>query len=370
MKKNLLIMILTLTLFLSGCYNYKDINKMIFVTAIGIDIDEKNNPVVYAEAFLTNRTATEDKGTEEKTVFKGTGDTIFEAVRNINLSTSYKLNYTQNKAIIFSERAAKYGLDNFIDILDRDQEFLMRQYMFVCADDLIDVLKTQVAEENFVGIFLSDLILNYQIQSKGSKLRFDEYLVNRGIDNNIDVINFLEKTRHTPNYRLSIKGLAVIQNDKLIGELSPKEAKYYNFFMGTLKVGDIVIPHPRHEEKFITLEVVKNRTRTNVSMEEERININKTINIKVSLGEAQKDVYISNKEERNTLARYAEKEIKKGCRKLYEKYYEKGIDLFNFEKEILTKYSREDLENVLENIDLYIDVNVDIEGSSDTTDFY
>ncbi len=113
------------------------------------------------------------------------GGYYFEAIRNINLGSSYKLNYSQNKAIIFSERAAKYGLDNFIDLLDRDQEFLMRQYMFVCADDLLDVLDTKIAEEKFVGVFLSDLILNYQIQSKGSKLRFDEYLVNRRLGNRV-----------------------------------------------------------------------------------------------------------------------------------------------------------------------------------------
>lgn len=51
MKKIILIMILALIIFLSGCFNYNDINKVIFVTAIGIDIDEKNRPIVYAEVF-------------------------------------------------------------------------------------------------------------------------------------------------------------------------------------------------------------------------------------------------------------------------------------------------------------------------------
>ncbi len=370
MKKVILAIALISTNFLMGCFNYNDINKVIFVTAIGIDIDKENRPIVYAEAFLTNRNITEDKGTEEKTIFKGTGDTIFEAIRNINLGTSYKLNYSQNKAIIFSKRAAEYGLDNFIDILDRDQEFLMRQYMFVTSDDLMDVLNTKVVEENFVGIFLTDLILNYQIQSKVSKLRFDEYLVNRQMESSVDLINFLEKTKHTPNDRLTIKGLAVIQNDKLVGELNPKEAKYYNFFMGTLKVGDISIPHPEYEDKFITLEVIKNRTKLKVFDEGESINIYKTINTSVSFAEAQEGVKISNREERETIEKYAEKEIKARCRKLYEKYYAKDIDIYNLKREISIRYPKEDLTDILYNVNLYIDVNVNLEGSSDVTDFY
>lgn len=138
MKK--LICILVVALLLTGCFNYADINWIVFVTSIGIDIDENNKTILYAEAFTGLRG---DGGTESegRIVFRSTGDTIFEAIRNLHLSSSLRLNFTQNKAIIFSEKAAKYGLDNFLDTLIRNEELLVRQFIYVSKMDLEDIVE-------------------------------------------------------------------------------------------------------------------------------------------------------------------------------------------------------------------------------------
>ncbi len=225
-------------------------------------------------------------------------------------------------------------------MFERDQEFLVRQYMFICEDPM-DILTTEVAEEQYVGVFLSDLILNNQIQSRESNLRFDEYLINRRIKNKVELINYLEKTCYDSNERLFIKGLAVIQNDKLVGKLDLKEANYYSFFNESLITGNISIPHYEDENKFISLEIVRNKTKL--------------------------DIF---KEEREIIEKYTEEKIKKGCEELYKKYCIKGVDIFNLKENISIKYPKENLENLLNNLHLHVHVNVDLEGSSDVTNFY
>ena len=43
---------------MTSCFSYRDINKLLFVTAIIIDVDDNNNPILYAEAFKGIRGAT------------------------------------------------------------------------------------------------------------------------------------------------------------------------------------------------------------------------------------------------------------------------------------------------------------------------
>ncbi len=369
MNRKILAITLVCSLFLSGCFNYKDINKILLVTAIGIDIDENKHPIIYTECFIPKRAGGADLASEEQVIFKGKGKTVFEAIRNINLSSSYKLNYTQNKAIIFSERAADYGIDNFIDLLDRDQEFLMRQFMFVCKGDFEKLLRTKLKEEAFLGIFLPDLVANQALTSKASKLKFDEFLVRRKLGSNVNVINLIKRREDTPDPRISIEGLAVIQDDKLVGQLTTDEGKYFNFFQNTLKSTDIEVTNPEHMDKLVTLEIFKSKSKTNISYDGNTIDLYKTINIRTIFAESQKSIHLSDNEERKKISQYAESNVEEGCKRLYKKYAKMNIDLFNVQNEFQRKYPTAKVNNVLNLLNVNIDANVTIDNSSDTTNF-
>lgn len=57
MKKTIIILSISLFLsfFVMGCFQYKDINRTLFATAIVIDIDNSENTVVNVEAFVSSR---------------------------------------------------------------------------------------------------------------------------------------------------------------------------------------------------------------------------------------------------------------------------------------------------------------------------
>ena len=100
---------------------------------------------------------------------------MFEAVRNMNATSSYKLNYTQNKAIIFTQKAAEFGLDNFIDFLDRDQELLIRPYIAVYLGDPEKLIKLNILQEKYIGFFIMHLIENVGASSRAVKLSLNEF---------------------------------------------------------------------------------------------------------------------------------------------------------------------------------------------------
>jgi len=230
MKK--IIYILILTLFLTGCFNYRDVNRIIFVTALCIDIDEDYNPVLYVEAFSSTRTTGAPSGDETKILFKGTGKTVFEAIRNITNTAAVKLNYTQNKALIFTEKAAEYGLDHFLDVLFRDQEFLVRQFVYITNVDIEELLKIELKEETFIGVFLADLSENKPARTKKASMRIDELYISRKLGSKINGISLIETEKSDLVNRVDINKLAILNEDKLIDILKYDETFIY-FLMTT-----------------------------------------------------------------------------------------------------------------------------------------
>jgi len=371
MKK--IIYILISTLFLTGCFNYRDVNRIIFVTAVCIDIDEDNNPVLYVEAFSSTRTTGAPSGEETKVLFKGTGKTIFEAIRNITNTAAVKLNYTQNKAIIFTEKAAEYGLDHFLDFLLRDQEFLVRQFVYITNIDIEKLLKIELKEETFIGMFLADLSENKPARTKKPSMRIDELYVARKLGSQINGISLIEEETSNIINRVDINKLAILKEDKLIDILKYDETFIYFVMINNLSMGYLRVNNPDAEGKFIDLEILKTKTKTKINYDGgDTIDVIKEVSMKTTIAEVQGHFDIFTIEKRDALQREAEKGIVDSAMELYEKYKEKDIDIYNLKRDIDIKYPNANLDedNILNSINFIIKPDVFIEGSTDVLNFY
>jgi len=371
MKKT--IVILVLSLFLTGCFNYRDINRLVFVTSLCIDIDEDDNIILYAEAFSSSRGTGQAAGEETRVLFKGSGETVFEAIRAMSTTSSYKLNYTQNKAIIFSEKAAKYGLNKFIDVLIRDQEFLVRQFIYISTIELEELLKIELAEETYLGIFLFDLSDNMPARTRDPQMRVDQFFVSRKLGSKVNGLSLIHKAESVLDDRVEINTLAVMNEDKMIDVLDYDETFFYNILTDNLQLGYIKIPNPDAEGSLITLEILKSRAKTHINYDGgNTVDIKKEVNIRTTIASAQEQFNISNVAKKEKLEALAEDHIKQGATAVYERFEEDDIDIYNLQRAIDQKYpnANVDKDNILKSINLSIDVNVFIEGSTDVVDFY
>jgi spore germination protein KC len=369
MRKKLICLMLVITILMTGCFSYKDINRILFVTGILIDLDEKNNIVLYSEAFVSTRSSGDRMGNEERIIFKSNGETFMKAAGGINLRSTFRLNYTQNKAIIFTERAAKYGLDNFIDGLYRDQQTLLRQYLFIYPGEPEKFMNVELKEEPFIGIFLADLIQNQKVTSVAMRRRLDEYLNNRLMGSTVDAINIIDIDKSQLNERIFVNGAAVIKDDKMVGRLDNEESYLYNLLKKTVKLGTIILPNPEHKDKFITLRILNSKTKDSLDYDGSKVILKKNIVIRTSFGETQKSIHILNDEEREAIIKDAEDKVKNQCIKLFNDYKEKGIDLLDVQNKFDRKYPNTNIKDVINIVELNLSVKVYMEGSTDTTDF-
>lgn len=368
MKIKLVHIFLFMTFILVGCSSYRDINEVVFTTAIVVDIDDHHNPIVYMETFHTFRN--DESNTDEGTriVLKGKGNTIFEAIRNLNHSANFKVNVTQNNAIIFTEKAAKYGLDNFLDFLIRDQELLLRPYIMICKDKPAILLETRIKQERFLGFYLEELLRNKVVSPNVGTQKLYEYANQRASGNNVEVMGILKAGKDVePD--IAIEEGAVLENDKMIGELSKKELITYNFLAGNIKTGLIIVPNPQHEDKYVTLEIVKNKTKTNVEYDGSTIYLKKNFKIRFTLGEAQQSINLNSEKVRKELEQQVRLELLGRCKKLFQKWKDNDVDIFHVKEAFERKYPNTKVDDVIANTTLKIDFSMYIEGSSDVENF-
>lgn len=367
-KKILVISCIVLNCFImSSCFSYKDINKVMFITSLLIDVDNGGNPVLYAEAFKGIRGGAE-QGTDVRILFKATGKTIFEAVRNMNSTSSYKLNYTQNKAIIFTQKAAEFGLDNYIDFLDRDQELLIRPYVAVFIGDPEKLMKLKIEQEKYIGTFLVQLIENIGASSRAVVLSLNQFYNQRTMGDRSSVVTIIDITKDDLQPKLQVNGGAVVKDDVMIDRLSREEGQGFNFLVNAIDGGTLEVTNPSDINKFVTLEIKKSKTKTEISYYDNIIHLKKNINVRVDFGEAQKHIMLS-KENIKKIEEKAESNIKKACNDVFQKYKDMGIDIFDITEEFHAKYPNINIQDIISHTELKVEAEVEIMNTGDVRNF-
>jgi spore germination protein KC len=371
MKKvvSLLLICIFSSVSLCGCFSYNDINRLLFATAVIVDIDKDNRPIIYIEALKPFRSASASSEQGQRLILKGTGKTVYEAMRDIHLSTSFKLNYTQNKVIMFTGRASEHGIDNWLDIFERDQEFVIRPYMTVTNENPEDLLNLESIKDDYLGIFIKRLIDNEGASTRSVRLAINEYLNRRLIGSETCVVTTIGLKKNSPEPIIEIAGGAILQDDRLKAILPRADGQGYNFLMNTLKTGSLEISNPEHDDSFVSLNILRTRTITDLTYDGKVINLKKTILVKTNIEEIEKDLSLNNQ----YLAKVketSEDNIKRACMRVFEEYKEDNLDIFEVKETLERKYPKVKLEDPLKITELQVIVNENIEGSPDTQDFW
>lgn len=360
MKKRILAIICLCSFLFGGCFNYKDIDKVIFATAVIIDIDENKNTLLYVEGFRAKKEQS-DSIQGQRLILKGKGKTVFEAVRNLASITSFKVNYGQNKVLMFTERTLKYGLDNFTDFFDRDEETLLKPYIVMLNGEPEKILTCELKSEQYIGTFIDQLVKNIKTSSRVTLSSFNEYLNKKNFINNCNIIPIigLSKEKVGAGDSLQIMGDAVIKDEKLVAGIELNEGQGYNFLMNNIKSGSLEVTNPKEKDKFVSLEIRNSKTNTKLKKEGDKIILDKYIDVSVILSEIQKELVVDDKTLLE-LKSYAEKNIKMYSISIFNKFKEKGIDIFNIGEDVYRKYGINMGDNSIKNAQLKLSVNVNI----------
>lgn len=360
MKKIIIAIIIAPSVIFAGC-GYRDINNLSLVIATYVDYDESNNnAIVYIEAFKPLRSSSTQAESDTKIYLKGTGKTISGALNNISLSSDYKLDFSQNKIIIYSKKLAQHGFDNFVDRFDRRQDFPYTAYIAIYDGESNTLFATDIKQEKYMSIFLRHLFMNANLNYSGFVTDIHQFFNRRFIGNHINVLPIILTNIQSGSTGMTINKYAVIKNYKLIGELSREEAFTLNLLTANKKIGYIETTNPVSSDTYITLNISKKNLKTNIQYDDNKIRVKKEITIHTSLWEVQGGLNLT-KQNIKQIECNAEAEITEKAMKLFEDYKKNNIDILNVTDEFNRKYQFKSMD-ILNNSFLELKVNVTVDN--------
>ncbi|ARF18777.1 Ger(x)C family spore germination protein [Sporosarcina ureae] len=322
MKKYILVL-LVLTLFLSGCWDRRELNELGITMALGID-KVKNEYQVSAQVIVPSEVSLNASlGRSAVTLYQASGETVYEAFRKMTKNSPRKIYAGHLRILVIGEELAKEGISESLDLLARDWE-LRSDFYVVVAEDLAasEVLNVTTAiesipankmfnalktsERNWAGtegIILDDLLTNLTSDGKEAILTGIKVIGDKEIGSSKQNVESI-----TPSTRLQYDGLAVFKEDQLVGWLTEEESRGYSDITNNVHKTVTAIPCPKEGQ--IAIEVLDFNTSMKGSINKGEPEVDLHIQVKGNVGEVQCSIDLTKPETMNELQRIYEKEVK------------------------------------------------------------
>lgn len=361
-KASVLLSLLILPLLLTGCFDYHDINKVTFPTSIIFDVDDLGQEIVYLDCIKPYRSTNDSSDKGRRIIYKGVGKTALEALNDINRASSFKLDYTQTRAYIFTEKASRKGIKKFLDLINNNSEFSMKPSAFVYYGDVEELLKTVSTDEEYLGLFLNDLVGKEKYNPRAVKSNINYYLSNILMGSNTALLTSISLEDNAIDKKIQIQGSSIFKDNVLVEKIDIENSLIYNIMMGNAKSGTLEISNPESKENFITLQILDSSMKDKLEFQGGKYKLIKDVNVEVSVSEIQGELivdanaldYIKVNEEAY-ISGYAEY--------LFNKYKKQNLDIFDIDRLAEMYYPNENIDNPLSVTEVEVNTKLIIKGT-------
>jgi spore germination protein KC len=344
-KRILLSLMITMLIFVTGCWNSRELDTLAIVVGMGIDKSGDQYKVSVQVVEPSEVAGKKGAGAAPVVTYQATGTSIFEALRRITTVSPRKMYMSHLRILIFGESLAREGIGNALDFLSRDHEVRTDFYIVVArqvnAEDALKVLThlekipsfkiftmlktSEVAWAPTTTVTLDRLIT--ELVSEGrhpviTGLRVEGEQETGGSKKNIETIDSPVKLYNS--------GMAVFRGDKQIGWLNEDESTTFTFIRDEVKstVGSISCPEG---EGKISVEVIRSKTKVKGSVNDGQPRIDIEIRPEVSVAEVQCSVDLTKAETitllENLVDRKLEDYIKTNIKRVQKNF---KVDIFGF----------------------------------------
>ena len=351
MKK--IILLIFLTFICTGCYNYKELNELGIVSAMGIS---KDGDLYNLDIQLLNVLDSEKSGLNKSpiTVISGQGETIFEAARSMNKKTSKVFFLADVDYVFLDQSVLNDGLDEIMDFLIRDTRLSLNFLVVTSTENKsLDILSSISHFDTNSANNLYDAVMNSEIRYGGINSLHVRELINnyyaKGKDTIFPNVYIKDTTKSSENKSLEdsksesnveVKNMVFFKDKEAI-ELTDEETKGVNFLRNKIKNATLTI---ECDGGYFTIETLESKMKL-----KSKLNIDQ-LNVKGSVG--AEIVYYGCKDNLDnvgvlkSISKKAEKEIESYITKAFNKSKKYNYDFLGLGNYIYkNNYKYFDFEN-------------------------
>lgn len=174
--KRIIAVILIISLFLSGCEYSTEPDEKSFVTAIGVD---KGTEYRLRFTFVfTSPSPREDdvKSVKQDEIVVIEAPSVYSAIEQMTGFMSKEIELAHTQTIIFSEELAKEGIEDFVYMLVRSDNFRPNTYVCVADKTSMEFLeKVNPVQVNHLEKYFQLLFSNLSTSTYGDMYLYDTY---------------------------------------------------------------------------------------------------------------------------------------------------------------------------------------------------
>ncbi len=274
MKRNMILLI-GISLFLTGCWDQRELSTITIVTGMAIDKGKNGKFKLTIESIneteLYDQTAT---GNSPSVLFSLEGETIAELAYKMNIGFSKNAIYSHMRTLVVSKAIAESGMMEFLDTFERSRELrddfdvilakegeaadiLQVVYTFQKSSSLKIMSQLESATKGWgstPNVKVKDLIS--ALTSPGRQPVMTAVRI-QGKPKKGESVDNMKKTH--PDAIVVIDSMALFKGEKLVGFLSVEDTRNYLWTQNQIENTSISVPCG--ENQFAAIRITDSKTK-------------------------------------------------------------------------------------------------------------
>ena len=242
---------------LSAPYSTRNIDKLAYVIALGLDVGTDNNLKLTIQLSKPENDSSGSSGGSYKNIVDSVEcSSIDSGISLFNSYISKRINLSHCKVLVISEELAAKGVSDYIFTLMNNVEMNPHASIIISktpANEFIDSAQPQLEDlaSRYYEIALSSS--NYTGYTQNvSLIRFFSDCVDTFTEP-VAMLGSIDDMPIVSNENIENMGLAIFKDGKFVGELSAQESIWHMIISNNLKSCTISVPNPIGDSDSIDL---------------------------------------------------------------------------------------------------------------------
>lgn len=341
------IFLLIVSSFLVGCSNYKELNQLAIVLAMGIDYNEEAKLYDVTLQFVNPRGVPTNvsPGATDLAAFnvKGSGQTITEAAIETALKLPRKNLFYHTSLIVVGEALAKKGISPIMDIFEREPKIRTSVPVIlardVTANELLNIIPVfdKIPSKSLVGKLenTSDTfgggnnVTVYKVISQLKSLGSEPVISGASVKGDKKIGSAKSNLEHIISTYTYYNGMGIFHDGKLVGWIDGEKVKTIPILAGKLKTMNITVPCGS-KDQYQSILVSHSKRKIKVEMKRDVPDIGIDVFISGYLSEALCKEDISKETVINDIQKRAENVMKTNIEQAIQEAQTLHSDIFGF----------------------------------------
>jgi len=269
-KLLLYIWLFIISLLLTGCWDFEDINRRTITLSVGVD--KIDNSILYSgENVAPLPTAKSGEKPQLPSLFnvKAYGKDFEDARTYYETTIPFPDFLGAVRVVVFSQNFAKEGIEPYVNRIDHIFGYRKSLPIVISRESPRELFQTNVTNDLSVGFSIEDTLSHLEKEGVALYPKVKDILVDIALGQVGYIIPFISKENNT----IVLLGYAVMKDSKLIDIIDIKKSNGLLCILSPKATILQAVPHPGNKNNDISIKTTLKKRRIKISYIDNKINI-------------------------------------------------------------------------------------------------